>query len=247
MSGKAALVTGASGDLGRAVAVRLARAGASVCLVDPASAGLRQTAHAVRALGVGGHVHETEVRGVENCRAAVAAAVSRFGRLDALINTANVFAPAKSEEMAPEDCEATIAVNLSAPFYLIQAALPHLLEANGAVVSVTSCAAFMASPFTAAYTASKAAVTQMTRALAKEFIDRPVRINCVAPGSMTVSSGHAARIPDNVDMAQVQKIAPGRGMIDVDQVATVVAFLATDAAVGFHGATVQMDNGLSLG
>jgi NAD(P)-dependent dehydrogenase (short-subunit alcohol dehydrogenase family) len=147
--------------------------------------------------------------------------------------------------MPESDWEATIAVNLSAPFYLIQAALPHLLAANGAVVSVGSCAAFMASPFTAAYTASKAGLAQMTKALAKEFIEQPIRINYLAPGSMSVSSGNAAKIPDNVDMKQVQKLS--RRLIDVTEVAAVAAFLASDASVGFHGACISMDNGLSLG
>jgi NAD(P)-dependent dehydrogenase (short-subunit alcohol dehydrogenase family) len=242
MSGKAALVTGASGDLGKAIARELAGAGATVCLVDPDRAALEEFA---AQLGGRAAIHATEVRGAANCRAAVAAAVTAFGRLDALVNVANVFAPAQSAEMAEADWEATLAVNLSAPFYLIQAALPHLLAANGAVVSVGSCAAFMASPFTAAYTASKAGLAQMTKALAKEFIDQPIRINYLAPGSMSVGSGNAAKIPSNVDMSKVQKLS--RNLINVTEVAAVVAFLASDASAGFHGACISMDNGLSLG
>jgi NAD(P)-dependent dehydrogenase (short-subunit alcohol dehydrogenase family) len=103
----------------------------------------------------------------------------------------------------------------------------------------------MASPFTAAYTASKAGLAQMTKALAKEFIDQPIRINYLAPGSMSVSSGNAAKIPSNVDMSKVQKLS--RNLIDVAQVATIVGFLASDASAGFHGACISMDNGLSLG
>jgi NAD(P)-dependent dehydrogenase (short-subunit alcohol dehydrogenase family) len=242
MGGKAALVTGASGDLGKAIARRLADAGASICLVDPDAAALEAFA---AELGGKTAFHAAEVRGQANCRAAVEAAVAAFGRLNALINVANVFAPAQSAEMAEADWEATLAVNLSAPFYLIQAALPHLLAAHGAVVSVGSCAAFMATPFTAAYTASKAGLAQMTKALAKEFIEQPIRINYLAPGSMAVGSGNAAKIPSNVDMTKVQKLS--RSLIDVTQVAEIVAFLASDASAGFHGACISMDNGLSLG
>lgn len=242
MSGKAALVTGASGDLGKAIARKLAGLGAAVCLVDPDRATLEAFA---AELGGKSIVHAAEVRGAANCRGAVEAAVAAFGRLDALINVANVFAPAQSGEMAEADWEATLAVNLSAPFYLFQAALPHLLAANGALVSVGSCAAFMASPFTAAYTASKAGLAQMTKSLAKEFIDQPIRINYLAPGSMSVSSGNAAKIPDNVDMSKVQKLS--RNLIDVAQVADIAVFLASDASAGFHGACLSMDNGLSLG
>lgn len=242
MTGKAALVTGASGDLGKAIARELHGAGAAVCLVDPDGAALADLA---AELGGRAAIHATEVRGRANCRAAIEAAVAAFGRLDALVNAANVFAPAQSGDMAEEDWEATLAVNLSAPFYLIQAALPHLLAVNGAVVSVGSCAAFMASPMTAAYTASKAGLAQMTKALAKEFIDRPIRINYLAPGSMSVGSGNAAKIPGNVDMSKVQKLA--RNLIDVTEVARIVGFLASDASAGFHGSCIAMDNGLSLG
>jgi len=245
MTGKAALVTGASGDLGRAVATVLAEAGASVCVIDPDAAVLEASAADLRAIGVSACFHASDLTGAASCKAAVAAAVAAFGRLDALCNVANVFAPAHAGEMAEADWDATLAINLGAPFFLFQAALPHLLAANGAMVSVGSSGAFMAPPFTAAYTASKAALVQLTKVLAKEFIDQPIRINCVAPGSMSVGSGNAARIPGNVDMAQVQKLS--RGLITVDDVARVVAFLASDAAVGFHGACLTMDNGLSLG
>lgn len=242
MTGKAALVTGASGDLGGAIARELARLGANVCLVDRDRAALEALAGELEGKVA---VHAAEVRGAGNCRAAVAAAVAAFGRLDALVNVANIFAPAQSGDMAEADWEATLAVNLSAPFYLFQAALPHLLAAEGAVVNVGSCAAFMASPMTAAYTASKAGLAQMTKALAKEFIDRPIRINYLAPGSMSVGSGNAARIPGNVDMSKVQKLS--RNLIDVREVAAMAAFLASSASAGFHGSCIAMDNGLSLG
>jgi NAD(P)-dependent dehydrogenase (short-subunit alcohol dehydrogenase family) len=245
MKGKTALVTGASGDLGKAVALKLAAAGADICLVDPDAAAMEAAAGEVRALGVRAHVYASDLRGAASCRGAVDAAVGAFGRLDALCNVANVFAPAHAEDMAEADWEATMAVNIGAVFYLFQAAVPHLLEANGAVVSVGSCGAFMASPFTAAYTASKAALVQMTKVLAKEFIDKPIRINCLAPGSMSVSSGIAAKIPANVDMSKVQKLS--RALITVEDVAAITAFLVSPAAVGFHGSCLTMDNGLSLG
>jgi NAD(P)-dependent dehydrogenase (short-subunit alcohol dehydrogenase family) len=245
MRGKAALVTGVGGDLGKAVARRLAEAGADLCLVDADAAALADVATGLRATGVRVEIHVADLAAAAACRGAVAAAAAAFGRLDALCNVANLFAPAHAAEMAEADWHATIAINLGAPFFLIQAALPHLLAAEGAVVSIGSCAAFMAQPFTAAYAASKAGLVQMTKALAKEFIDQPIRINCLAPGSMAVGSGNAARIPGNVDMARVQKLA--RGQITVDEVAAVAVFLVSDAAAGFHGACLTMDNGISLG
>src|SRR5579862_7548633 len=127
MTGKAALVTGVNGYIGAEIARQLVRLGVDVCLVDTDRAGLEALA---AELGGRTAIHATEVRGAANCRAAVETAIAAFGRLDALCNAANVFAPAQSGEMSEEDWEATLAVNLSAPFYLFQAALPHLLAAN---------------------------------------------------------------------------------------------------------------------
>jgi NAD(P)-dependent dehydrogenase (short-subunit alcohol dehydrogenase family) len=247
MKGKAALVTGTSGELGKAVARKLAEAGANLCLVDADPAALASCAAELQALGIAAHVHATDLAVAENCRTAIEAAVSLLGRLDALCNVANVFIPSHTKDMPKADWDLTLAINLTAPFYLIQAALPRLLDTHGAIVNVTSCAAFMAQPYTAAYTATKAGMTQMTKALANEFIETPVRINCVAPGSLAVSSGNRAKIPSNVDMSRVLRRSPSRGLIDVDKIAAVIAFLASDASTGFHGTCITMDNGISLG
>jgi NAD(P)-dependent dehydrogenase (short-subunit alcohol dehydrogenase family) len=150
MSGKAALVTGAAGGLGRATALRLARAGADVCLVDIDPAGLDEAAREIAALGVRALARPADLSVRETCPAAVAAAVEAFGRLDALCNVAAVYMPRHTTEMSPADFEKILAVNLSAPFYLIQAAIPHLLEADGAIVNVTSCAAHTAQAYMAA-------------------------------------------------------------------------------------------------
>jgi meso-butanediol dehydrogenase / (S,S)-butanediol dehydrogenase / diacetyl reductase len=247
MTGKVAFITGAAGGLGKAVAQSLSEAGARTFLVDSNAAHLETMAADLHAAGFEAATHATDLMGATRCKAAVAAAINAFGRIDALCNVANVFCPSHANDMAEADWERTLAVNLSAPFYLFQAALPHLLDTHGAMVNVGSCAAQMAQPFTAAYTASKAAIVQMTKVLAKEFIDLPIRINCIAPGSMAVDSGSAARIPGNVDMSRVLKRAPSRGLIDIANIAGVVAFLASDASTGFHGACLTMDNGISLG
>ena len=219
----------------------------TIFLVDSDAAHLKTAAAHLQAAGFEAAAYATDLIGAAQCKAAVAAAINAFGRIDALCNVANVFCPSHANDMPEADWERTLAVNLSAPFYLFQAALPHLLDAHGSMVSVGSCAAHMAQPFTAAYSASKAAIVQMTKVLAKEFIDLPIRINCIAPGSMAVDSGSAAKIPGNVDMSRVLKRAPSGGLIDIANIANVVAFLASDASIGFHGACLTMDNGISLG
>jgi NAD(P)-dependent dehydrogenase (short-subunit alcohol dehydrogenase family) len=247
MKGKAALVTGVAGDLGRTTALRLARAGADVCLVDFDRQSLEGPATEARSLGVRAYVRPSDVTDRDACFAAVADAVQAFGRLDALCNVANAFLPSQATKTPKRDWELTLAINLSAPFYLTQAALPHLLETDGAVVNVTSCVAFMAHPYTAAYTASKAGLVQMTKALAAEYIGQKIRINLVSPGSMSVSSGSTASIPPDLDPELFQKYSTVRGRIEADEVAEVIAFLASGAARRFHGACIAIDNGISLG
>jgi NAD(P)-dependent dehydrogenase (short-subunit alcohol dehydrogenase family) len=247
MKGKAALVTGAAAGLGRATALILARAGADCCLVDVNAAGLDETAAAVRALGVKALVQAADLSAMDACRPAVEAAVTAFGRLDALCNVAGVFIPAHTTEMSAADFEKTLAVNLSAPFFLMQAAIPHLLEANGAIVNVTSCAAFNGQAYTAAYCATKAGLTHMTKALAMEYMHKPIRINAVAPGGMmTALAGNMLKLQDP-DVSLLMRYAPLRGVVEIDDVAEMVAFLASDAARGYHGACISVDQGITAG
>jgi NAD(P)-dependent dehydrogenase (short-subunit alcohol dehydrogenase family) len=184
----------------------------------------------------------------ESCPAAVAAAVAEFGRLDALCNVAAVYMPRHTAEMTPEDFQKTLAVNLAAPFYLIQAAIPHLLATgDGAIVNVTSCAAHTAQAYMAAYCATKAGLSQMTKALAMEFIQKPIRINAVAPGGMMTKLAVGAQWPQDMDKALFGRGAPLRGVIEVEDAAELAAFLASDAARSYHGACINIDKGITAG
>jgi NAD(P)-dependent dehydrogenase (short-subunit alcohol dehydrogenase family) len=173
--------------------------------------------------------------------------VKAFGRLDALCNVAGVIFFANTAEMPAVEWDKTLAVNLSAPFRLIQAALPHLLAAEGAVVNVTSTAAFIGEAYAAAYCATKAGLNQMTKALAMEFMHRPIRFNAVAPGGMMTNIGANLRMPEGADHALIARFSGLRGLVEVDEVAEMVAFLASPAASAFHGACITMDKGITAG
>ena len=247
MKGRAVLITGAASGVGRATAVELARAGADLFLVDLAEAELAETARLVGELEVTAHVHVTDLAQIANCRAAVTRAIEACGRLDALCNVAGVFLPNHSESMSVDAFELTLSVNLRAPFYLIQAAIPHLLQSNGAVVNVTSCAGITAQAYSAAYCASKAGLNHMTKSLAMEYIHQPIRFNAVAPGGMLTTMTKSAKMPEGIDMALFQRISPLRGLVDVEAVAQMVAFLASDASEAYHGACITIDKGITAG
>lgn len=247
MKGKVALVTGAASGLGRATALKLGQAGADVCLVDLNAAGLEETAQQLRALGVRALVHATNLALRDNCIGAVAAAVTEFGRLDALCNVAGIIVMCNAHEMSAVDFEKTVAVNLSAPFYLIQAAIPHLLAANGAVVNVTSSASLIGEAYAVAYCATKAGLNHMTKALAMEYVHKPIRFNAVAPGGMLTNIGNTIKMPADVDYSLMKRYTGLRGMVEVDDVADMAAFLASDAASGYHGAIISIDRGITAG
>jgi NAD(P)-dependent dehydrogenase (short-subunit alcohol dehydrogenase family) len=247
MSGEAALVTGAASGLGRGTALALAKAGANVCLVDINAGGLEQTAGQVRALGRDALVHATDLSVEKHCAAAVAAAVAAFGGLDALCNVAGLIIFSNSSEMAAADWDKTLAVNLSAPFHLSKAAIPHLLERDGAIVNVTSSAAFIGEAYAAAYCATKAGLNAMTKAMAMEYMHKTIRINAVAPGGMMTNIAANLRMPQGVDPALIKRFSGMRGLVEVDDVAQMIAHLASDAGRAFHGTCVTMDRGITAG
>ena len=247
MKGKSALVTGAASGLGRATAIKLAAAGANVCLVDVNAVGLQDTAGMLEASGIEALVHATDLSEPDNCAGAVAVAVARFGRLDALCNIAGIIFLANSHEMPADEWHKTLAVNLSAPFFLSRAAIPHLLAANGAIVNVASSAAFIGEAYAAAYCATKAGLVNLTKAMAMEYMKQPIRINAVAPGGMITNIAVNFRPPEGCDVELLKRYAGMRGVVEVDDVADLVAYLACDAARGYHGACLSIDAGITAG
>ena len=247
MQGRAALVTGAASGLGRATAIVLARAGADLAIVDINAAGLDETAKEIRDAGARALVLARDIAEASTCREIVAEAVAAYGRLDALCNVAAVLTFAHSTEMTEAQWRRLIDVNLSAPFFLMQAAIPQILEREGAIVNVTSQAAFLPQAYSTAYSASKAALTMLTRAWAMEYMHKPIRINAVAPGGMATNIMSGTAFPDGADMSLIQRYMGLRGVLDTEEIARMVAYLASPAAKAFHGACVNIDGGASVG
>jgi NAD(P)-dependent dehydrogenase (short-subunit alcohol dehydrogenase family) len=247
MMGEAALVTGAASGLGRAVAQKLAAKGAHVCLVDLNADGLAETAALLADSGVEVMLHPADLSEPAACADAVAAAAARFGRLDALCNVAGLIYLANSHDMPADQMHRTIAVNLTAPFLLSQAAIPHLLDSQGAIVNVASTAAFIGEAYAAVYCATKAGVVQMTKAMAMEYMHKPIRINAVAPGGMMTNIAVNFRPPEGADFDLIKRFSGMRGVVEVDDVADMVALLASDSGRGYHGSCVTIDAGITAG
>ncbi|MEZ5743708.1 MAG: SDR family oxidoreductase [Sphingomonadaceae bacterium] len=248
MAGRAALVTGAASGLGKATALKLAEAGARVCLVDLNEDGLKQTASEI---GEAALVHAANLSDPETCAPAVEAAVEAFGGLDALCNIAGLIQFHNSHTMPRSAWDLTIAVNLTAPFLLSQAAIPHLLasdqEGGGAIVNCSSTAAFVGEAYAAAYCASKAGILQMTKAMAMEYVRKPIRINAIAPGGMMTGIAANMTMPEEPEMDLIARFSGLRGLVEVEDVADQIAMLASPAGKGFHGACVTIDAGITAG
>jgi NAD(P)-dependent dehydrogenase (short-subunit alcohol dehydrogenase family) len=246
MSGKVALVTGAAGSVGGATARKLAEAGANLVLVDIAADPLTATGRELAALGIEAHVHVADLSRAEDCEPAIHAAGDKFGRLDALCNVAGVMAADNTHSMSPDDFNKIVAVNMTAPFLLIRAAIPMLLESQGAVVNVASATGLYPAPYLAAYGASKAALIYMTKSMAAEYMDRAIRFNAVAPGGMMTNIVASMANFTDADPAIMQRNGLPRGLVQVEDVAATTAYLANDAARGYHGACIVLDAGMSL-
>lgn len=243
LSGKVALVTGASSGLGAAVAKLFAERGATVFGIARDAERMAEVFSDVP----GGRYASVDVSSSEACAQAVAQCVEEFGRLDALINVAGFHQMRHTLSVTDADWDKDLAVNLNGPFYLCRAALPHLLEAGGNIVNVASIAGIEGEVYSAGYCAAKHGLVGLTRALAIEFTSERLRVNAVCPGGMLTPQTTEFAAPENADWNLIMRIAAPRGMMDVADVAKTIAFLASDDAAAVHGAVYNVDAGKTAG
>ncbi len=244
---RVALVTGSARGLGREIARALARQGTALVLVDVLAERLEQTRAEIEGMGVPCTAFATDISRRENCVAAVEAAVSAHGRLDVLVNAAAIMRFNHATEVPEDEFQKIMAVNAAAPFWFCQAAIPHLLETEGNIVNVLSQSALMGTSYIVPYSMSKAAAMQLTKSLAIEYVDKPIRINAVAPGAMMTEISKEAPMPAGIDFAKVKRYSGERPPMDPARVAEVVAFISSPAASAVHGAIWAADNGVTAG
>jgi NAD(P)-dependent dehydrogenase (short-subunit alcohol dehydrogenase family) len=246
-AGKVAVVTGAGSGLGRATSVRLAAEGAPVACLDLLLPAAEETAAAIVKQDGVARAYQVDVADPDSARAAVAAAARDLGRPAVLVNCAGIGKFANAHEMSFADWSRIIAVNLTGTFLMSQAVLPHLLAGGGNIVNVASNAGLMGQPYSAAYCASKGGVVNLTRALADEYLTRGVRVNAIAPGGIATPLQDAFReLPAGADPAAIAKLRSPLGNSRPEEIAGLVAFVASDDGRYMTGSIVSIDGGLTI-
>lgn len=240
LAGRTALVTGASGAIGGAIARALAAQGARVGL-----SGTRAEALAALAAGLPGSV-------VLPCRlddaaavdALVPDAVAALGGLDILVNNAGITRDNLAMRMKDEEWEAVLRVNLEAAFRLARAALRPMMKARfGRIISVTSVVGVTGNPGQANYAASKAGLIGMSKALAAEVASRGITVNCIAPGF--IRSAMTDALAEAQQAALMQRIPAGR-LGEAADVAAAAVYLASDEAAYVTGQTLHVNGGMAM-
>ena len=237
---KVAIVTGGSRGIGRAIAIRLAEAGARVVVNyrDNEQAAAEVKAEIERAGGAA-HIVRGSVAETGAATAMVNEAVRRFGRLDILVNNAGILTRQFAMMTKPESWRNTIDVNLSGPFYCAQAALVQLVEQRaGSIINIASVGAIRGLRGQASYASAKAGLLALTRTLACEVARYGVRVNAIAPGFI------ATDMLSERDVAEAKAVPLGLGQ--PDDVAHMAVFLASDLARYITGQTMIVDGGLSM-
>jgi 3-oxoacyl-[acyl-carrier protein] reductase len=246
LDGRVAIVTGAAGDLGSALAIALGQAGAAVVvhhLREPERA--EAVCETIRAAGAEALALDADVTVPAEVQAMVAEAERVLGPLDILVNNAGVMDEGPLLETTLEAWKRTIDVNLTGVFICTQAVIGGMAErGSGAVVNVASQLAFKGARDTASYCASKGGVVGFTHALAREF-GPAVRVNAVAPGPLETSMTGPFATPEWRAYRTAHMVSGELG--DPADVAPAVVFLASDAAALFHGQTLHCNGGGVMG
>jgi len=244
---RVAVITGAASGMGRAISLKLASEGAHVVGLDIDGHGLDETATLVSDQGGGFTSRLTDVRSRDECHAAIAQAIDTHQRVDIVGNIAGVSLSQHFTDVTEEQYDLMMGVNVDGMFWLCQAAIPAIVEAQGTIINIASNAGLMGQAYTVAYCTSKGAVVNLTRALAMEFVKEKVRINAIAPGGVKTPMTSNFALPEGIDYALMAPYMGFRDMAEPEDIANVFAFLASDEAANVHGAIWSADNGLVAG
>lgn len=243
LTGKVALVTGASTGLGRSIAIALAEAGADVaCHGNNRSP--EATCESITNLGRLAHPLTGDLSQPKTASELFDQALDRFGRVDILINNAGTIRRAPAVDYSDEDWAAVIEVNLSSVFRLSQLAGRKMIEAGrgGKIVNIASLLSFQGGITVPAYAASKGGVAQLTKALANEWAKYGINVNAIAPGYIRTSNTAALQADETRNRQILERIPAGRWG-EPEDIAGAAVFLSSSASDYLHGHVLVVDGG----
>ena len=243
------LITGGNSGIGRAAALQFASAGARVLI---AARRLEESQAVVSEIeGSGGEAHAVacDVTKSADCDGAVDACLERFGGLDVLFNNAGIIYRDKSAlDTTDEQWAQTMAVNATGTFLMSRAAVAVMAtRGGGAIVNNASYFGVVGGRGVAAYSAAKGAVVLLTKAMALDHARQGVRINCICPAGTKTAITSGMQLPEDADFKLIQRYTGFRGLAEPEDIAAVIAFIASDDAKNVHGAIWAADAGVTAG
>jgi len=242
LGGKIAVVTGAGQGIGKAIALCLAQAGADLAVADINGEGVSRVAEDIRALGRQALTVTIDVTSLSECEAMMKEVVEHLGAIDIIVNNAGITRDTVLLRMKEEQWDQVMAVNLKGTFNCTKAAIRYLFkQKSGRVINIASVTGAMGNPGQANYSASKAAVMGFTKAVAREYADRGITVNAVAPGF--IKTAMTDSIPEKEREAMIAQI-PAKRLGTPEDVAHAVCFLASDAAGYITGQVLHLNGGL---
>lgn len=238
---KSVIVTGAAGGIGSAIAARFASEGAQVIITDVNAEGAEASATAIRATGGRARAFAADIITAEGCQSIIANVMATEGKVDVLCNNAGINRRGPLLSLTADDWRLSFAVNVDAMFHTCQAVLPHMIAAGGgAIVNTASQWGLYPAPNHIAYNVTKAAVASFTQNLARDYAPQKIRVNAVCPGEIHTPMLEAGVKRSGRTIADLDKMVPYGRIGKPEEVAALVAFLASDEAAFMCGSLVEI-------
>jgi 2-hydroxycyclohexanecarboxyl-CoA dehydrogenase len=238
---KVVIVTGGGGGIGSAICQRFADEGATVVVTDMNSDSVQTVANDINGKGGRALAITADIASGDACRALVAQVFAEFGRIDVLANNAGINRRGNLLSLTEDDWHTSFAVNLDAMFHLSRAVLPHMIAAGGgAIVNTASQWGLYPAPNHIAYNVTKAAVASFTQNLARDYAPDKVRVNAVCPGEVHTPMLEAGVRRSGRTIADLDRMVPFGRIGRPEEIAALVAFLASDEAQFMCGSLVEI-------